>query len=191
MQADTGTESLPGGGGQVSSPSLGVARVGGGGADGLGGDRVVKGCWWEEIKSLGRGEGSAQTDQPGAARGPETGEGGGCGQVNRAHAAPTRPGRRPRSYSVSGHRGPQPPPSPRVPGPPHPGRASPPAPGQVAHTAPLTNCPNRTCTAGRAETPTPPSPPPPPPDVTSGRAGLGGTPRRSRSLPPAPGGGTT
>lgn len=28
--------------------------MGGGGADGLGGDRVVKGCWWEEIKSLGK-----------------------------------------------------------------------------------------------------------------------------------------
>lgn len=50
-----GTESLPGGGVQANRPYRGWAEsVGDGGAGGLGGDTVAKGCWWEEIKSLGK-----------------------------------------------------------------------------------------------------------------------------------------
>ena len=143
-----------------------------------------------------RGAESARTYQPGTARGPEAGEDSGCRQVRGTHAAPTRleqsGGRRLRSRSISSHGGPQRP----LPRPlpldlltlAHAPYAYPSSPEPDSPHNPTDQLPRPYVPGESAETP-----PSPPPDVTSGRAGLGGTPRGRRPLPPnpAPGGGTT
>ena len=127
-----------------------------------------------------RGAESARTYQPGRARGQEAGEDSGCRQVRGTHAAPTRleqpGGRRPRSHSVSSQGGPQRP----LPRPlpldlltlvhapyAYPSRPEPGSPHKPTDQLPRPYVPGES-----AETP-----PSPPPDVTSGRAGRGGTPR--------------